>query len=246
MKTNSTGTHQAGFTLIELMVVVAVIAVLAAIAMPVYQGYVGTSRESVLVNNISSIEIENRLYAHPAVAAAAVVAKPDPTWGETPCAFVTLRDDATEVSEQEIIDFCRANMAHFKAPRKVVFGPLPKTSTGKIAVGATPEAAEALLGVIRETGGRIGFKAAGGIRSLEDAATYLEIAERHLGAFSDRIRNELFHLFDRGHIDHRSLLDTVVRAVAAAGGESRNRSIGGNRCRAELCRASESSISARG
>ncbi len=82
--------------------------------------------------NISSIEVEGTLYRHPAVLEAAVAGIPDEKWGETPCAFVTLRDDAGEVSEQEIIDFCRANMAHFKAPRKVVFGPLPKTSTGKI------------------------------------------------------------------------------------------------------------------
>ena len=82
--------------------------------------------------NISSIEIEDTLYRHPAVLEAAVVARPDEKWGETPCAFVTLRDDAGAVSEAQIIDFCRDNMAHFKAPRSVVFGPLPKTSTGKI------------------------------------------------------------------------------------------------------------------
>ena len=82
--------------------------------------------------NISSIEVEGMLYRHPAVLEAAVAAMPDEKWGETPCAFVTLRDDAGDVSEQEIIDFCREHMAHFKAPRKVVFGPLPKTSTGKI------------------------------------------------------------------------------------------------------------------
>jgi fatty-acyl-CoA synthase len=82
--------------------------------------------------NISSIEVEGMLYRHPAVLEAAVAGMPDEKWGETPCAFVTLHDDADEASEQEIIDFCRANMAHFKAPRKVVFGPLPKTSTGKI------------------------------------------------------------------------------------------------------------------
>ncbi len=81
--------------------------------------------------NISSIEIEKILYRHPAVLEAAVVAMPDPMWGETPCAFVTLHHDA-DASEQGIIDYCRDNMAHFKAPRKVVFGPLPKTSTGKI------------------------------------------------------------------------------------------------------------------
>jgi fatty-acyl-CoA synthase len=81
--------------------------------------------------NISSIEIEKTLYRHPAVLEAAVAAMPDEKWGETPCAFVTLHEDAS-VSEQDIIDFCRENMAHFKAPQRVVFGPLPKTSTGKI------------------------------------------------------------------------------------------------------------------
>jgi fatty-acyl-CoA synthase len=82
--------------------------------------------------NISSIEVEAILYRHRAVLEAAVAAMPDDKWGETPCAFITLRDDAGDVSEQEIIDFCRDRMAHFKAPRKVVFGLLPKTSTGKI------------------------------------------------------------------------------------------------------------------
>jgi fatty-acyl-CoA synthase len=81
--------------------------------------------------NISSIEIEKTLYRHPAVLEAAVAAMPDEKWGETPCAFVTLHEQAS-ASEQDIIDFCRDHMAHFKAPRKVVFGPLPKTSTGKI------------------------------------------------------------------------------------------------------------------
>ena len=81
--------------------------------------------------NISSIEIEKTLYRHPAVLEAAVAAMPDDKWGETPCAFVTLHEDA-DASEQEVIDFCRDNMARFKAPRRVVFGPLPKTSTGKI------------------------------------------------------------------------------------------------------------------
>ena len=63
---------------------------------------------------------------------AAVAAMPDKKWGEVPCAFVTLRDNPIAVSEKDIIDFCRDNMAHFKAPKKVVFGDLPKTSTGKI------------------------------------------------------------------------------------------------------------------
>jgi fatty-acyl-CoA synthase len=81
--------------------------------------------------NISSLEVEDVLYRHPAVLAAAVVARPDPKWGETPCAFVELKADA-KVSEAELIDFCRGQMAKFKAPRAVVFGELPKTSTGKI------------------------------------------------------------------------------------------------------------------
>jgi len=81
--------------------------------------------------NISSIEVEDVLYRHPAVLAAAVVARPDPKWGETPCAFVELKPDA-KVTEVELIEFCRGQMAKFKAPRAVVFGELPKTSTGKI------------------------------------------------------------------------------------------------------------------
>ncbi len=81
--------------------------------------------------NISSLEIEEVLYTHAAVMEAAVVAKPDEKWGETPCAFVTLKPGATATAA-EIIAWCRAHMAHFKAPRFVVFGVLPKTSTGKI------------------------------------------------------------------------------------------------------------------
>jgi len=81
--------------------------------------------------NISSIEVEDALYRHPAVMAAAVVAMPDAKWGETPCAFVELKTGAS-ASEAEIIEHCRARMAKFKAPRAVVFGELPKTSTGKI------------------------------------------------------------------------------------------------------------------
>ncbi|MEM7562972.1 MAG: acyl-CoA synthetase [Pseudomonadota bacterium] len=82
--------------------------------------------------NISSIEIEAVLYRHPAVLEAAVAAMPDEKWGETPCAFVTLHSPDNPVSEAEIIEYCRDNLASFKAPRKVVFGLLPKTSTGKI------------------------------------------------------------------------------------------------------------------
>jgi fatty-acyl-CoA synthase len=82
--------------------------------------------------NISSLEVEEVLYKHPAVMEAAVVAAPDEKWGETPQAFVTLKPGAGGVTEADIIAFCRDRMAHFKCPRHVVFGPLPKTSTGKI------------------------------------------------------------------------------------------------------------------
>jgi len=82
--------------------------------------------------NISSIEVEDALYRHPMVQEAAVVAKNDEKWGETPCAFVALKENADAVTAQEIIDFCRDHMAHFKAPKHVVFGDMPKTSTGKI------------------------------------------------------------------------------------------------------------------
>jgi fatty-acyl-CoA synthase len=81
--------------------------------------------------NISSQEVEDVLHGHPAVMLAAVVAQPDAKWGETPCAFIELKEGAS-ASVEEIIEFCRARMARFKAPRSVVFGPLPKTSTGKI------------------------------------------------------------------------------------------------------------------
>ncbi len=81
--------------------------------------------------NISSIEVEDALYKHPAVQAAAVVAKPDEKWGETPCAFVELRPGA-EATAEELIAFCRSRLAAFKCPRHVVFTELPKTSTGKI------------------------------------------------------------------------------------------------------------------
>jgi fatty-acyl-CoA synthase len=82
--------------------------------------------------NISSLEVEEVLSQHPAVMLAAVVAKPDPTWGETPCAFIELKPSASAVSEADIVAFCRENMARFKVPKTVVFGPIPKTSTGKI------------------------------------------------------------------------------------------------------------------
>ena len=81
--------------------------------------------------NISSIEIEDVLYSHPDILEAAVAAKADEKWGETPCAFVQLMKGAS-VSEQDIIDYCREHLAHFKCPTKIVFRELPKTSTGKV------------------------------------------------------------------------------------------------------------------
>ncbi|MGA8005724.1 MAG: acyl-CoA synthetase [Burkholderiales bacterium] len=91
--------------------------------------------------NISSIEVEDVLYRHPAVMAAAVVAMPDEKWGETPCAFIELKPGA-RASEKELVEFCRGHMAKFKAPRAVVFGELPKTSTGKIQKFALREKAK--------------------------------------------------------------------------------------------------------
>ena len=81
--------------------------------------------------NISTIEVESVLYRHPAVLEAAVVARPDAKWGETPCAFVTLKAGHSATAD-ELIAFCREHMARYKAPRTVVFGALPKTSTGKM------------------------------------------------------------------------------------------------------------------
>src|SRR5262249_42966184 len=81
--------------------------------------------------NISSIEVEGVLYRHPAVLEAAVVARPDAQWGESPCAFVTLREGQVATAA-DLISFCREQMARFKVPRTIVFEPLPKTSTGKI------------------------------------------------------------------------------------------------------------------
>jgi fatty-acyl-CoA synthase len=93
--------------------------------------------------NISTIEVEDALYRHPAVLEAAVVARPDPVWGETPCAFVTLKPDRT-ASAEEIIAFCRDHLARFKVPRTVIFSSLPKTSTGKIQKFVLREQAKAL------------------------------------------------------------------------------------------------------
>jgi fatty-acyl-CoA synthase len=92
--------------------------------------------------NVSSLEVEECLYRHPQVMEAAVVARPDERWGETPCAFVTLKPGATGVGADEIVAWCRERLAHFKAPKSVVFGPLPKTSTGKIQKFALRERAK--------------------------------------------------------------------------------------------------------
>ncbi len=82
--------------------------------------------------NVSSLEVEELLYKHPAFMVAAVVARPDDFWGETVCAFVTLKPDAKQTSGEAIIDWCRDKTAKFKVPKTIIFGPLPKTSTGKI------------------------------------------------------------------------------------------------------------------
>ena len=82
--------------------------------------------------NISSLEVEEALYKHSRIMEAAVVARPDDKWGETPCAFVTMAPGQEGLSEAEVIAWCRDMMAHYKAPRTVIFGELPKTSTGKI------------------------------------------------------------------------------------------------------------------
>nr|WP_298521745.1 acyl-CoA synthetase [uncultured Halomonas sp.] len=82
--------------------------------------------------NISTIEVENAIYAHPAVEEAAVVARPDEKWGETPCAFVKLKAGQEDTTAEDIIAYCREHLARFKVPRYVIFGELPKTSTGKI------------------------------------------------------------------------------------------------------------------
>jgi fatty-acyl-CoA synthase len=81
--------------------------------------------------NISSIEVEDALYKHPAVQAAAVVAKPDEKWGETPCAFIELKPGASATPD-DLIAWCKQNLAGYKVPRHIVFSELPKTSTGKI------------------------------------------------------------------------------------------------------------------
>jgi len=93
--------------------------------------------------NISTIEVENILYRHPDIVEAAVVGRPDEKWGETPCAFVLAKQGAS-LTEADVIAFCRENMAHFKAPKTVVFGELPKTSTGKVQKFVLRDQAKAL------------------------------------------------------------------------------------------------------
>ena len=93
--------------------------------------------------NISTIEVEGVLYRHPAVLEAAVVARPDEKWGETPCAFITLKT-GQQASDSEIMTFCREHLAGFKVPKTVVFTQLPKTSTGKIQKFVLRDMAKAL------------------------------------------------------------------------------------------------------
>ena len=93
--------------------------------------------------NISSIEVEDALFSHPAVQLAAVVARPDEKWGETPCAFVELKPGASATAD-ELIAWCRGRLAHYKTPRTIVFAEIPKTSTGKLQKFVLRERAKAL------------------------------------------------------------------------------------------------------
>jgi fatty-acyl-CoA synthase len=94
--------------------------------------------------NISSLEIEECLYRHPQVMEAAVVARPDAKWGETPCAFVMPKPGEAALTPEAVVQWCRDHLAHFKVPRTVVIGPLPKTSTGKIQKFVLRDRARAL------------------------------------------------------------------------------------------------------
>jgi fatty-acyl-CoA synthase len=91
--------------------------------------------------NISSIEVEDALFAHPGVQLAAVVARPNDKWGETPCAFVEMKPGHSATAE-ELIEWCRARLARYKCPRHVVFAEIPKTSTGKVQKFALRERAK--------------------------------------------------------------------------------------------------------
>ena len=116
-----------------------------------------TDREKDIIisggENISSVEVEDILHQHPAVLSAAVVAKPDDKWGEVPCAFVELRAEASAVTEEDLIAFCRDRLARFKCPRQVRFMILPKTATGKIQKFRLRETAGSREAITRLAGG---------------------------------------------------------------------------------------------
>ncbi|KAF3647572.1 putative acyl-activating enzyme 1, peroxisomal [Capsicum annuum] len=94
--------------------------------------------------NISTLEVEKVLYSHPAVGEAAVVARPDDHWGQTPCAFVKLKEGFEETNSHKIIKFCRDHLPHYMVPRTVIFEDLPRTSTGKVQKFILREKAKAL------------------------------------------------------------------------------------------------------
>ncbi|UEP32820.1 MULTISPECIES: AMP-binding protein [unclassified Burkholderia] len=102
--------------------------------------------------NISSVEVEEVIYRMSGVLNAAVVAQPDDKWGETPCAFIELKPDACHITEQDVILFCRERLAHFKCPRRVIFGELPKTATGKIQKFRLREQAGSQVAITRLAG----------------------------------------------------------------------------------------------
>ncbi|MFP3556727.1 AMP-binding protein [Paraburkholderia sp. SIMBA_049] len=102
--------------------------------------------------NISSVEVEEVIYRMSGVLNAAVVAQPDDKWGETPCAFIELKPDAPDITEQDVISFCRERLAHFKCPRRVIFGQLPKTATGKIQKFRLREQAGSRIAITRLAG----------------------------------------------------------------------------------------------
>ena len=151
--------------------------------------------------NISTIEVEDVLYRHPAVLEAAVVARPDPMWGETPCAFVTLKPEAAATAE-DIIAFCRGRLARFKAPRTVIFGPLPKTSTGKIQKFLLRERAKA---------GR--FKS---IRRLKQKAGG-QVLARLWGSVTERLRSVPLELADLVLYAELLTLQVVDRVLVGKG-----------------------------
>ena len=107
-----------------------------AVMHPDYYAEIKDRSKDIIISggeNISSLEVEELLYQHPHVMEAAVVARPDEMWGETPCAFVCLKEDADDsLTDAILIEWCRDRIAHFKCPKTIIFGPLPKTSTGKI------------------------------------------------------------------------------------------------------------------